>query len=286
MRTLFLTAAMVAGLAAPALCRAENPAAWTRPTAPFRVVGDIYYVGTEGLSSFLIVGPQGDVLIDGTMPENPPLIEANIRKLGFDPRDVKILLLSHAHFDHAGGLAQLKADTGARLLVSQADRESVETGLHGGETTYPRGRYPKAKVDATLKDGETVSLGPIQLTAVLTPGHTPGCTTWTLTTREGARDLKVVMPCSLTVAGNVLIGNKTYPGIVGDFRRSLDRVAAMKADVVLTAHPEFAQMMQRKARRDAGDAEAFIDPAFLSRFVKDARADFEADYAKAAKASR
>lgn len=274
-----LGAAILSAPHAGAVSASQHPA-WTRPVAPFRVVGDVYYVGTEGLAAYLIVSPKGDVLLDGTLPENAPLIERNIEKLGFRVTDVKVLVNSHAHFDHAGGLARLKRDSGARLWASAGDRWALEHGRHRGDDDYGGGRFPPVAVDHVVGDGETVRLAGIALTAVLTPGHTPGCTTWSLPVRDGGRSLQVVFPCSTSVAGNILVGNRAYPTIVADYRSSFARLAALKADVVLTNHPELADVLGREKRRRAGSTDAFVDPGQLSRLVEESRRNFEAELAK------
>ncbi|MGC1305297.1 MAG: subclass B3 metallo-beta-lactamase, partial [Caulobacteraceae bacterium] len=209
----------------------SRPADWTQPVAPFRIVGNVYYVGTRGLAAYLITSPAGDILIDGTLAENAPLIERNITTLGVRLKDVKVLVNSHAHSDHAGGLAQLKRDTGALMMASQGDRWSLDHGRHLGDNIYGPGTFPPVPVDRVLKDGDAIRLGGVVLTPHLTPGHTRGCTTWSLPVRDAGRTLEVVVPCSLTVAGNVLVGNRTYPTIAADYRRSFARLRAMKADV-------------------------------------------------------
>ena len=259
---------------------AASPAAaaeadWSQPQAPFRIVGDIYYVGSKGLAAYLIVSPAGDILLDGTLRQNAPMIERNIRALGFRPRDIKILLNSHAHADHAGGLARLKADTGAVLMASAGDRWALEHGASRGDNTADLPGYPAVKVDKVLADGQVVRLGPIAMTALMTPGHTPGCTSWTMPVTEHGRTLKVAFVCSLTVAGNVLVGNRAYPQIVADYRESFARLDALKTDVVLTAHPEFADVMRRHEREQAGDADAFVDPGQLPRILAEAESSFD-----------
>ncbi len=265
---------------AAGLSLAQDPPSWTRPIAPIPIVGPIHYVGTEGLSAYLIKTRDGAILIDGTMERNVPAIRRNVERLGVRIGDVKLLLLSHAHFDHAAGLAELKAASGAKLVVGAGDRAAVETGIPPGETSYGVIRFPAAPVDRAIRDGETVRLGGVTLTARATPGHTPGCTTWTTRVIERGRPLDVVFPCSISVAGNRLIGNRRYPGIVADFRASFARMGAMRADVVLPFHPEQADVLERKKRRDAGDADAFVDAGLLARLVGEARAAFDADLAK------
>ncbi|MFS0735624.1 subclass B3 metallo-beta-lactamase [Sphingomonas sp. 1P06PA] len=275
---------LLALFAGPAL--AQDPPAWTRPTAPFRVVGPIHYVGTEGLAAYLIETSRGLILIDGTMEENVPAIERSIAALGFRLKDVKLLLNSHAHFDHAAGLAKLKADSGAALLASPRDRPALESGRPIGETSYGEVRFPAVKVDRVLADGRPVRLGDVTLIPTFTPGHTTGCTTWSMKIRDGGRLLDVVFPCSITVAGNRLVGNRGYPGIVANFHASFRKLARMHADVVLPAHPEAADMLGRKARRDAGDRDAMLMPGLLPKLVRDAEAAFEVALAKEQAASR
>jgi metallo-beta-lactamase class B len=278
--------ALACALFASAAAATDWPAAWHEPTEPFHIVGNIYYVGSKGIAAYLIVSPQGDILLDGTEAENGAMIERNIAKLGFSIRDVKLLLNNHAHFDHAGALAQLKADSGAIFLANPRDKAILESG----HITLPNSNdlldFPPVKVDRTLRDGETVRVGPIAITAIFTPGHTPGCTSWSMVVRDHGRRLRVVFPCSLTVGGNRLVGNTLYPDIVADFRRSFARLAAMKADVVLTGHPELADVQVRAARRHDDGPGAFIDPGLLFRLVASSRKDFDQEYAKQVAATR
>ncbi|MDB5680070.1 subclass B3 metallo-beta-lactamase [Sphingomonas bacterium] len=248
------------------------PAAWTMPHAPFRITGNIYYVGTEGLSAYLIATPKGLILLDATMEANVPGIEANIRSLGFKLSDVKILLNSHAHFDHAGGLAMMKRDTGATLAAMRGDVWALENGRHDSDQNY-RATFAPVKVDRVLKSGDTVSLGGVTLTAIATPGHTKGCTTWLMTTRTEWGMKRVIFPGSLTVAGSKLVGNRQYPGIAADFRRSFDRMAVLKADIVLPAHPELAGVTTRKGAE-------LLQPGLLAKLVVGARGAFEQQWLK------
>ncbi len=262
----------VAMLGGPAI--AKDPPAWTRPIAPFNVIGPIDYVGTEGLAAYLIHTKAGAILIDGTMAENAAAIERSIAQRGVRMRDVKLLLLSHAHFDHAGGLAALKRASGARLVAGAGDRAALESGVPPGETSYGVIRFPAVKVDRAVRDGERVTLGGVTLAAVATPGHTPGCTSWSVRLRQAGKPLDVLFACSVTVAGNRLVGNRAYPGIVGDFRRSFARLGAMSADVVLPFHPESVDLMGRRARG------TLVDRAVLPTMVREARAGFDAELAK------
>ena len=275
MITRMLTAAAALALiaaapqATPAL---PSPAAWTQPTAPFRIAGNIFYVGTRGLAAYLISTPKGLILLDATMEQNVPAIEANIKALGFKVSDVKILLNSHAHFDHAGGLAAMKRDTGASLAAMDRDVWALENGKHFGDQNYV-GTFTPVKVDRVLKDGDKVVLGGVTMTAVLTAGHTRGCTTWLTTVKFAGAVRNVVFPCSLSVAGNRLMGNKSYPGIVEDYRASFKRMAAIKADIVLPAHPELAGVLDRQGGN-------WLAPDLLPKMVADAQAAFEAEYRK------
>ncbi|MEW6643065.1 MAG: subclass B3 metallo-beta-lactamase [Pseudomonadota bacterium] len=280
MTTLPARAALAALLIAAALPMAEAadpftvPPAWLKPVAPFRIVEGVYYVGTEGLGAYLITSGRQAILLDGTMAENAPRIEDSIKALGYDIRDVKIILNNHAHIDHAGAMAQIKRDSGAAVYASAADRSALEHGRHEGDSEYAHLTFPPVAVDRVIADGETLTLGDIRLTATLTPGHTKGCTTFAMPVIDGGRTLQVVFPCSITVAGNVLVGNKSYPGIAADFENSFAKLAAMKADVVLTGHPEAADVFGRAAKLKAGDKDAFVDPALLGRLVGKAKADF------------
>ncbi|WP_258157866.1 subclass B3 metallo-beta-lactamase [Rhizobium sp. TH2] len=262
---------------------AAQPAAWTKPTKPFKILDNIYYVGTEGLASYLIVSDQGAILLDGTLAENAGHIEKNIRALGFELSDVKIILNSHAHFDHAAGIAQLKQDTGAKVMAMQADRSALENGKQEGDTNYGGATFPAVKVDRVLNDGDVVTLGKVNMVAIATPGHTKGCTTWQTAATDNGVSRRVVFPCSITVAGNILVGNKGYPGIVEDFRRSFERMASLEADIVLPAHPEFAGVFQREAKQEAGDKDAYVDTELLPRLVKKSKIAFEKELKAAQK---
>lgn len=260
---------------------ADIPREWREPVKPFRIVGNIYYVGMKGISAYLITSGKQAVLLDGTLEENVPAIEQNIKSLGFELSDIKILINSHAHYDHAAGLAQIKRDSGAALYASEGDKWGLEHGAQVGDITYTPGPFPPVKVDRVVRTGDSVVLGDIDLRATVTAGHTKGCTTWSMRVVEKGRPLDVVFPCGLTVAGNVLVDNKAYPGIAEDFRKTFKTLAGMKADVVLTGHPEQSGVMERQARRQAGDDNAFIDNTLLKQMVAKYQQAFEKDLAKA-----
>jgi metallo-beta-lactamase class B len=265
---------------------AADPASWTTPVKPFRIVGDIYYVGTQGLAAYLIGRDHQAVLIDPTLEANVPLVERNIKSLGFRLSDVRLLLEDHAHDDHVGGLAQLQRDTRAPIWASAGDRWALEHGHTRSDVDYKPRPFPPVKVAKVVADGETVGPGPARLTALMTPGHTPGCTSWQATVVERARPLKVLFLCSITVAGNVLVGNRQYPQIDRDFDATFARLASVKADVVLTSHPEIADVLGHEAKVVGGQAEAFVDREELGRIVKAAHQDFEDELARQRAAAR
>ncbi|PTQ65851.1 metallo-beta-lactamase class B [Sphingomonas sp. PP-CE-3G-477] len=282
-RTKSLVVAMAIAASAPLLLGAADPRAWTRPQAPFPIAGPITYVGSEGIAAYLIKTSAGAILIDGTLAENAGMIERNIANAGVRSRDVKLILVTHAHFDHAAGVAALKRATGARVVAGARDVGALETGVPPGETSYGVIRFPPVHVDRGVRDGDKVKLGNVTLTARATPGHTPGCTTWTMQIPAKPRALDVVFPCSVSVAGNRLIGNRAYPGIVADYRRSIAMLGMLHADIVLPSHPELADVIARGQRRKAGDTNAFIDPALLPKIVAKAKVAFDADLAKQAR---
>lgn len=249
---------------------------WNKPFAPFTVIGNIHYVGTEGVSAFLITTPKGHILIDGILAQSVPQIIANIRALGFDIRDVKFLLNSHAHIDHAGGLAGLQRASGAKMVASAGDRPTLEAGAIGFGPTKGMA-FPPVRVDRVIADGGTVSLGGTTLIAHLTPGHTQGCTTWSMSVRgaDGAPHT-AVFHCSTTVAGQTLVP-ESWPGMVAAYRATFARLRRMKADVLLAPHDNFFDLESRRARQIAGDANAFVDSGALGQLNDQMEKAFEAE---------
>jgi metallo-beta-lactamase class B len=271
------------GLGAATSASAAQPPTWTQPVKAFRIAPHIYYVGSKGLSAYLITSHDGAILIDGTLEENASLVEHNIEAVGVRLKSVKWILSDHAHNDHVGALARIKMDTGARFAASAGDQEALERGMPRGDTDYDPTdfHFPPIKVDRVIQDGQSVAVGHAVLTAHLTPGHTPGCTTWTTTVSNGARRLRVLFLCSITVAGNKLVGNRAYPTIVADYENTFAKLSRMKADIVLTSHPEVADVLGREARVESGDRRAFIDPTALPAIVAQSKQDFEATLAEA-----
>jgi metallo-beta-lactamase class B len=280
-----LTIALLAS-AAPAL--AQSPANWSTPTKPFRIADNLYYVGTEGLTSLLLTTPQGHILIDGAVPSAAKGIEANITALGFKPSDVKILLNSHAHFDHSGGLAQLKTDTGAMLAASGPDKAALESGTYPGSEERRDLDFPPVKVDRLLKDGEKVALGGVVLTAHLTPGHSAGCTTWTFPLKVDGAVRQAVYHCSTSVALNRLVSKDKgpqYPGIAGDYQATFAKLKTIKADVFLAPHAESFKLADKRARLGA-QPNPFVDPTELQAAVTSSERDFKKALAKQQEAAR
>ncbi|MBB3692091.1 subclass B3 metallo-beta-lactamase [Sphingomonas sp. BK580] len=266
---LTLLAAALALPAAPVAAASGDPPEWTQPRAPLHLLGPITYVGSRGLGAYLIRTSAGAILVDATMDENVPAIERNIRSLGLKLNDVKLILVSHAHFDHVGGLERMRRDTGARVLAGRGDVAALRTGTPPGETSYGVRRFaPVARVTG-VADGERVTLGDVSLRAVTTAGHTPGCTSWVMRVTDRGRPREVVFAGSMTVAGNRLVNNRRYATIVRDYRATFARMERLRADVVLPMHPEAADVFGR-AR-----SGTLVAPRLLGDMARAARVDFE-----------
>lgn len=251
------------------------------PFEPFRIADGLYYVGTSDVTAFLLTGPQGHVLIDGGYPESAPTIIANIARLGFRITDVRVLLNSHAHEDHAGGLAALQKASAAELWISRGDAAVVEAGGAGDRTLGPFRYladaglvgYPAPRVDHVFEDGAKVHLGPIELTAHVTPGHTPGCTSWSFPVRDGTRQWLALDVCSLTMLPF------DYPGRRTGFERSFRTLRSLPVDIFLGSHAGFFAMKRKlHERANAADPVApFIDRAGYLRYIDTSEATFRKD---------
>lgn len=248
---------------------------WNTPTEPFRVVGNIHYVGTQGLASWLITSPRGHILIDTGLAEANPQIKANIEKLGFKVGDVKQLLNTHAHLDHAAGLAELKRDTGAPLAASAADKPILEGGYYPGQESEKSLDFPPVKVDRVIGEGDKITVGDVTLTAVMTPGHSPGCTSWMIPVRENGQDLTAFLFCSGTVALNKLVGKPTHPTIIEDYRRTFARARDIKPDVFLAPHPEMFGMKEKRAQIRDGAPNPFVKPGEFNAYAATMERAFE-----------
>jgi len=257
---------------------AQNNPAWTTSFPAFRIAGNLYYVGSQDLGSYLIATPSGLILINSSFETSVPLIRKSVESLGFHFNDIKVLLISHAHIDHCAGSAQIIHLTGAKYYVMAGDVSVVESG---GRTDFQYSarksqRYPPAHVDRVLHDGDTVSLGGTVLTAHLTAGHTKGTTTWTLDETENGRLLHVVIVGSPNVnPGYKLVGNKTYPQITADYKRGFRVLDELPCDVFLGAHGSYFDLIGKYARWKNGDKNAFIDAAGYKAYIADREQAFE-----------
>jgi len=263
--------------------RAQNTPDWTTPYPPFRIADNLYYVGSKGLANYLITTPQGNILINSDLEENVPLIRASVEQLGFKFGDIKILLISHAHRDHDAASATIKRLTGARYMVMDADVPVVESG---GKSDFQYGTdaatlYPPTKVDRILHDGDEVTLGGTTLVAHLTPGHTKGCTTWTMKVNARGQSWNVVIVGSPNVnEGYQLVGNALYPGIAQDYERTFRVLKSLPVDYFLGAHGAYFDMEAKYARMKEGAPSPFIDPDGYMKYVNEREQAFRKELAR------
>jgi metallo-beta-lactamase class B len=262
---------------------------WSEPFPPHRMIGNVYYVGSRGLASYLITTPAGHILINSNLKTSVPLIRESVEKLGFRFSDVKILLISHAHFDHDAGSAEIKRLTGAKYMVMDGDVGVVESG---GQSDFQYGddatlRYPATKVDQVLHDGDQVVLGGAVLTAHKTAGHTRGCTTWSLRVREAGKAYDVVIVGSPNVnTGYKLVNNTRYPVIAEDYARGFQVLKSLPCDVFLGAHGSYFDMEAKYARLNSGGANPYIDPAGYKNYVADREQAFLSEFQKQTAAAK
>lgn len=266
-----------------------SDADWTEPFPPFRIIGNLYYVGSKGLANYLIVTPQGNILINSDTEPNVPMIKASIEKLGFKFSDTKILLISHAHWDHDAGSALVKSETGAAYMVMDADVPVVESGgkkdfQYGND---PKMLYPPVKVDRILHDDDEVKLGGAVLVAHLTPGHTKGCTTWTMKVADGGKTYNIVIVGSPNVnPGYKLVNNKAYPQIAQDYERMWRVLKSLPCDVFLGAHGDYFDLEEKYPRMTAGGTNPFIDADGYKKYIAERESTFQAELAKQQAAAR
>jgi metallo-beta-lactamase class B len=264
------------------------PSSWTEPAEPIRIVGPIYFVGTKGLAAYLVTTPKGHILLDGAMPGSAKDIEASIRKLGFKPEEIRILLITHAHIDHAGTTAYFKKLAKAKTVVMDRDYVAFASG---GRTDFRYGSqpafyFPPVKAERELTDGDTVSLGKVSMTARLGAGHTRGATTWITTVEDGGRKYNVVFPCCTGVnPGYRLTVDPSYAGIADDYRRTFAMLESLKPDIWLPAHTESFDFEAKRARSANEGAAAWVDPDGYRSWVAKGKETFEAAVAAEQKAA-
>jgi metallo-beta-lactamase class B len=256
---------------------------WTEPFPPHHIAGNVYYVGSKGLASFLITTPQGNILINSSLESSVPLIRASVEKLGFRFSDTKILLISHGHWDHCAGSALVKQLTRAKYMVMDADVPVVEAGGKG-DFQYgnsPGSLYKPAKVDRVLHDGDEVKLGDAVLVAHLAAGHTKGCTTWTMRVRDGGKTYDVVFVGSPNVnEGYKLVNNAQYPKIAQDFERTFRTMRALPCDVFLGAHGSYYGMETKFAQVKEGAPNPFVDLDGYKSYVAEREQAFRSELKK------
>ena len=275
-RLVLLVCVLVFGLRSSFAISAD----WTTPVAPFRISGNLYYVGSRDLAAYLVVTPEGNVLINANLESSPALIRQSVEKLGFHWADTKILLSSQAHYDHAAGAAEVLRETHAKHMVMDGDVDVIRSG---GATDFDQSlpHFAPARVDRVLHDGDTVSLGGTTITAHKTAGHTRGCTTWTMQTHEGNRTLNVVIVGGWSPNPGVRLvampgKPASYPGIAADYDHAFATYKALPCDIFLGAHGLYFNMLSKLGRMPKEGSDVWIDPEGYRRAV----AEHEADYRK------
>jgi len=240
---------------------------WNKPREPFKVYGNTYFVGTDGLSAILITGNDGHVLLDGGLEQSAAVIDANIRKLGFKTQDVKLIVNSHGHFDHAGGIAALQRASGARVAASPSGAEALRRGENTtDDPQYGFGKqfngFPPVENVDVISDDESLTVGNVTITAIFTPGHTPGSTTWTWQSCEGLTCLNMVYADSISAAAAPGFKFTDKPEVVALFRRSITRLGELPCDIVISTHPSATNLDAKIKRREArkpGEPDPFVD---------------------------
>jgi metallo-beta-lactamase class B len=256
---------------------------WSEPFPPFRIAENLYYVGTKGLANYLVTTPEGHILVNSDLESSVPLVRDSVEKLGFKFSDIKILLISHAHYDHDAGSAKIKEMTGAKYMVMQPDVDVVESG---GKTDFfygsnPSTLYPPTSVDRVLHDGDEVKLGDAVLVAHLTPGHTKGCTTWTMKVKEDDKTYDAVIIGSVNVnPGYKLVGNTAYPQIAEDYEKMFGVLKSLPCDLFLAAHGDVFNLEGKFARLERGDKSALIDPDGYKKYLAQRERAFREELAK------
>ncbi|MEP2987716.1 MAG: subclass B3 metallo-beta-lactamase [Parasphingorhabdus sp.] len=257
---------------------------WYAPVEPFRIIGNekngIYFVGTEGLAMYFIPTDEGHIVLDGGMPDQGGYVAEAIRKLGYDPKDIAVLINSHAHLDHSGGLAELRELSGATVMASEGDRSALEGGFYLGSEQDTNLNAPPVKVNIPFSGGFSFEHGGVAMTAKVTPGHSRGCTSWTMDVEQDGKSHEVLFFCSATIAANRLVGPPQYEGIVADYRKTFAITKDWKPDVFLSNHPEFYGFKAKREKLLAGDPLAFVGADEFPKFIAKMAVDFEAGLQK------
>jgi len=263
---------------------AQNNAAWTTPITPFRIADGLYYVGSQDLASYLVVTPQGNILINSSLESSPTLIKKSVEQLGLKYTDIKILLISHSHSDHDAGSARVIKETGAKYMVMDGDVPVVESG-GTLDFAYGNSPYPKAKVDRVLHDGDEVKLGNAVLVAHKTAGHTRGCTTWTMKVKQNGKTLDAVIVGSWNVNPGFRLVDKpqqaaSYPGIADDYRKTFALLKKLPCDIFLGAHGAYFNMLDKLGKAAQAGDSVWIDPQGYKAAVAERETAFETEFHK------
>ena len=252
--------------------KSESDRKMNQSVEPFKIIGNVYYVGASDVTSYLITTPKGHILIDSGFSETVPQIKANVAKLGFKIEDIKILLINHAHYDHCGGLAEIKKLANARLFASPPDAKVLEDGgksdfRFGGDSSFS---FAPVKVDEILKDGQEINLGGAKLKTYFTFGHTKGATSWTMDVSENNKKYKVAFVSSLTTLDYALVNNEKYPGVAKDFAKTFQTLKSIKADVFLASHGQFFDLLAKAEKVRRGEkTNPFISADAYVRAIED-----------------
>ncbi len=269
------------------LSLAKKALKWEEPSEPVRIIGPLYFVGTKGLGVFLFATSEGHILMNTGMPSSGPMIVESIRKLGFRPEDIKIMINGHAHIDHAGAFAYLKQQFGAELAVMSDDVPAMESGDKGDFKYADDFVYPAVKVDRILRDGDTIKLGEVLLTAYHTPGHTRGATTWVANLVVDGKAYVVAFPDGAGFnPGYRLAKNPSYPGIADDYRRTHHVLEMLKPDIWLAQHNEYYDLEGKRKRAETEGVSAWIDPEGYRRWVAGKKRAFDDEVETESAASR
>jgi metallo-beta-lactamase class B len=277
------TAATAIDAALPTPLHADSNPDWTTPMPPFRIAGNLHYVGSRDLASYLVTTPSGHILINSNLVTSPPQIRASVEKLGFRWKEVKILLISHAHYDHCAGSAQILRETGAKYMVMDGDLPVVQSG---GKADFQYGSraeflYPPAKVDRVLHDRDRVSLGDVNITARKTAGHTKGCTTWTMTVRDsGKLDIAVIVGSPNVNPGYNLVHDPKYPQMAADYAAGFRTLKAMSCDLFLGAHGGYFDLLTKYPKLKNATTNPFLDPTGYRDYITEREQAFEKELAK------